>query len=76
MQLDLDAMNAQMLAKCEECMAKCPDVPPLVIGRAVKAAILAGKVVEHLAAKGKAITPEMVAKAFVECLKRGEQTAE
>jgi hypothetical protein len=74
MTLDLDAMNAELRAKFEEGRAKCPDVPPEVMWRAVKAAVLTGKAVEHLAEKGWAITPEVLARTFVECLKHTATT--
>jgi hypothetical protein len=68
-QLDLDAMNADLRAKFEKFREQCPGVDPKLLWKTVKATVLAGKVCDHLTEKGKSVTPEVMAKAFVECLK-------
>lgn len=69
MQMDVDAMNADLRAKFEQARAKCPEVPPEMVWAGVKAAILASEILAGLHRKGVEVTPDLMAKVFVECVK-------
>lgn len=68
-----EELNVELLAKCEEAQRLFPHIDPLVIGRAMKFAMVAGMAIgvceKRLAADGKTLSEAGVEFVLSECLK-------